>query len=155
MSNKEFPIPHDGLELADDEHLPGEPLHPGEHTIVDRENEPLTRGETIQVWFEAYADGFGVETVKFQVIGDDGKGDIFAIPAYQDPLNASRVYRLAGDLETIRGGYVYAVPEYDHEEGVLTVTREVKTNGSDTKELLEARSLGGRQDWALVPSNEL
>ncbi|UTF55965.1 hypothetical protein [Natronosalvus rutilus] len=144
----DFPTP-DGVELADETERPGEPLYPGTHTIVDRENEALTQGEVIQVWFETYADGFGTElvTAELLVIGDDGEGDIFAVPAHQDFSDTSRVYRLAGDLETIQAGYVIPVPDYDHEEGVLTVTREVMVQGNPKNDLIEARSQGIEGFW--------
>lgn len=150
MSDIEFPTP-DGLEVAEDDKRPGEPLHPGEHTIVDGDNNALAQGEVIQVWFKAYADGHGTETItgKLQVIGDDGDGDIFAVPADQDAEEISRVYRLAGDLSTITHGYVVPVPEYDEEEGILTTTRHVQRRGSQENQLLEVRTHGREQFWSI------
>jgi hypothetical protein len=152
----EFPVP-DGWSLAEDDVRPGEPLRPGENTIVDRGNNPLQDGETIAVWVKHYADAHGTAICRtdLQVIGDDGEGDIFAIFDAQSPLGASQVFRIASDLSTISIGRVYGVPSYDDDEGVLTVTREVKTHGKTDLTLIEARSLGGAQDWAVMPGGEL
>jgi len=156
MSEGDFPAP-DGWEVAEGDERPGAVLHPGENTIVNRGNNPLQEGETIAVWVKRYADGHGTAVCRadLQIIGDDGEGDIFAIPAAEDPLEASRVYRISSDLRSLRPGHVYSVPEYDQKGGVLTVSREVKTHCSETYDIHEARSLGGQQDWALVPSTEL
>lgn len=156
MSDELFPAP-DGWELAEGDERPGEVLHPGTNTIVNRGNNPLQQGETIAVWAEHYADGHGTAVCRadLQVIGDDGEGDIFAILEDEDPLDASRVFRIRSDLSTLSIGVVYAVPEYDQDDGVLTVTREVKTHGEVNLTILEARSLGGRQDWAIMPGTEL
>lgn len=144
----DFPTP-EGIEIDDSDERPGEPLHPGKHTIVDGDNNALKQGEVIQVWFEAYADAHGTETVtgKIQVIGDDGEGDIFAIPEHQKPSEASRVYRVHSDLTSIEYAYVLPVPEYDHEEGVLTVTKQVNRRGNLKNNLLEARSHGIEDYW--------
>lgn len=156
MSDSEFPTP-DSWTVAEDDDRPGEPLHPGTNTIVDRGNNPLQEGETIAVWAKRYHDGHGhaVCRVDLQVIGVDGDGDIFAILDEENPLTAARVYRLDGSLDTLTTGHVYAVPEYDSDGGELTVTREVKRRGSQPMTVIEARSLGGRQDWALGAWNEL
>jgi len=157
----DFPVP-DGLEVADGDGRPGEPLYPGENTIVDRDNEPTTEGEELQVWFEAYADGHGVETItgKLLVIQaeyaeDEEPGDVFAIPAHQDPTEASRVYRIAGDLSSITAGVVIPRPKYDAEAGELNITRLVQRRGHDENKLLEARSLGRQEYWGLDRNGEL
>jgi len=152
----DFPVP-DGWELAEPDTRPGEPLYPGKHTIVGRGNEPLQDGETVAVWVDHYADGHGTETCRadLQVIGDDGGGDIFAIFADEDPLEASQVFRIRADISTLAIGYVYAIPEYDQDGGVLTVTRDVKVHGEDALTILEARSLGGKQDWAMMRGSDL
>lgn len=155
MSDEDdFPTP-DGWEIAEDDQRPGEPLHPGTNTVVNRGNNPLQKGETIAVWVKRYADGHGTRICRadLQVIGDDGEGDIFAILDEEDPLEASRVYRIDSDLGTLSVGYVFSIPEYDDEEGVLTVTRDVKTRGDTNLTILEARSLGGKQDWGLGGSD--
>lgn len=156
MSDDDFPAP-DGWQLAEDDHRPGEPLHPGTNTIVNRGNNPLQEGECITVWVKKYRDGHGTAVCRadLQVIGDDGDGDIFAIRGDEEPLEATRIYRLQADLSRLRVGYVYAIPEYDDDEGLFTVTREVKTFGSDYETIVEARTQGGRQDWALHPSDAL
>jgi len=154
--NQDFPVP-DGWEIAEDDERPGEPLHPGKNTIVNRGNNPLQQGETIAVWVDHYADGYGTATCRadLQVIGDDGEGDIFAIFKGEEPLQASRVFRIKANLSNLVTGYVYSVPEYDEEEGVLTVTRELKSHGSNNLTILEARSIGGQQDWAMMPDSDL
>lgn len=148
--NGTFPTP-DGWELADGDDRPGDPLHPGENTIVNNGNNPLQEGETIAVWAEFYRDGYGTEVCRgdLQVIGDDGDGDIFAILDEEEPLDASAVFRISSDLRELTVGHVYGVPSYDDEEGVLTVSRDVKTHGAVTQSVVEARSLGGQQNWAL------
>jgi len=156
----DFPTP-EGLEVAEENGRPGEPLYPGENTIVDRDNEPLTEGEELQVWFEAYADGHGVETITGKVLviqaepTDEEEGDVFAIPAHQDPTDASRVYRLAGDLSTITYGVVIPRPTYDAEQGHLNITRLVQRRGQDDRKLLEARSLGRQEYWGIDRNGEL
>jgi len=156
MSDEDFPV-RDGWELADDERRPGEPLHPGKNTIVNRGNNPLQQGETVAVWAEHYADGHGTATLRadLQVIGDDGEGDIFAILEEEDPLEASQVFRISSDLRTLNIGYVYGVPEYDQDEGLLTVSREGKSRGDRDLTIHEARSLGGGQDWAIGRAGDL
>jgi len=157
MSDDEFPVAHDGLEVADGEGRQGKPLHPGEYTIVHRNGEPLTEGEKLQVWFEAYAEGHGTETITGELLviqpeteGHEGDvGDVFAIPAHQQPTEASRVYRIAGDLSTITAGVVIPRPRYDTDAGELTITREVKRQGNEEQKLLEARSLGTQRYWGV------
>lgn len=150
MADDDFPVP-DGWQLAEDDQRPGRPLHPGKNTIVNRGNNPLQKGETIAVWVKHFADGYGTAICRadLQVIGDDGEGDIFAILEEEDPLEASQVFRIASDLSTLNIGLVFGVPEYDQDEGVLTVSREVKTRGKANLTVVEARSLGGQQDWEL------
>jgi hypothetical protein len=154
--DQDFPVP-DGWELAEDDARPGEPLHAGTHTIVNRGNNPLQQGETIAVWADHLEKDHGFRTCRadLQVIGDDGDGDIFAIHGGEEPLEASRVFRIRADLATLTIGYVYAVPGYDHEDGVLTVNREVKVHGEDALTIIEARSLGGKQSWAMISGTEL
>lgn len=154
--SEDFPV-RDGWELAEDDERPGEPLHPGKNTIVNRGNNPLQQGETVAVWVEHYADGHGTAVCRadLQVIGDDGEGDIFAILSEEDPLDASQVYRITSDLRNLNIGYVYGVPEYDQDEGVLTVSREVKSRGDHNLTILEARTLGGRQDWNIGKTGQL
>lgn len=146
----------DGWTL-DDGDRPGEVLHPGQNTIVNRGNNPLQQGETIVVWAKHYSDMHGSEVCyrEMEVIGDDGEGDIFAIPDDESAFEASRVYRLSGDLRTLRIGQVFGVPSYDSDEGVLQVTREVKMLGGRDHRIIEARTLGGSQDWALGTRGEL
>ena len=155
-TDQDFPVP-DGWELAEEDERPGEPLHPGKNTIVDRGNNPLQQGEIIAVWADHYADGHGTATCRanLQVVGDNGEGDILAILADEEPLEASRVFRIKADLSNLVAGFVYSVPEYNEEEGVLTVTREIKSHGSRNLTVLEARSLGGQQDWAMMPDSDL
>lgn len=156
----DFPTPK-GLEVAEDDGRPGEPLYPGEHTIVDRDNEPLTEIEELQVWFEAYADGHGVETITGKVLviqaepAEEESGDVFAIPAHQDPTEVSRVYRIAGDLSTLTYAPVIPRPTYDPEAGELNITRLVQRRGQDDKKLLEARSLGRQEYWGVDRNGEL
>lgn len=161
----DFPVAHDGLEVADEDGRPGEPLYPGEHTVVDRDNEPLTEGEEVQVWFEAWADGHGEETITGNLlviqptdpdaVDEEDQGDVFAIPAHQDPTEASRVYRIAGDLSTITAGVVIPRPTYDTEAGELNVTRLVRRRGSREQKLLEVRSLGRQEYWGMERNGEL
>ena len=152
----EFPAP-DGWEVDEGNDRPGEVLHPGAETIVNRGNNPLRQGETVAVWVKHYADGYGTAICRadLQVIGDDGEGDIFAIFEHEDPLTASRVFRLAADLSTLSIGHVYAIPEYVEDDGVLSVERDVKARGGTNLTIIEARSLGGQQDWALMPGGDL
>lgn len=148
----------DGFEVAGDDTRPGEPLYPGEHTILDRDGDALTEGETVQVWVEAWEDGYGekVLTGRLQIIGDGGdggegpeNGDVIAIPDEQSPLEAEHVYRLAGDLSTLQRGVVVSRPSYDTDAGELTITREVHVRGHRKRPVLEARTLGGHADWDL------
>jgi len=138
-----------GFDVDDSDDRPGEPLHPGENTIVDRGNHPLKRAGYIRVWCETWNDSDGKYTVsgKLQVIGDDGEGDIFAIPADQRARDASVIYRLRGDLREIESGHVAEVPNYDSEAGEYTITREVKRRGRANMELLEARRLDDSGSW--------
>lgn len=146
-TDPDFPTPR-GFDVDNGER-PGKPLHPGENTIVDRGNHPLQQGEVIRVWMNCYADGHGTETVtgELQVVGDDGDGDIFAMLAGESPLEASRVYRLAGDLSRIQAAVIVPVPSYDSEEGVFTVTHDVQVRGHRKRDLIEARSLETRDHW--------
>jgi len=157
----DFPTP-EGLEIAEEDGRPGEPLYPGEQTIVDRDNEPLTEGEELQVWFEAYADGHGVETITGKVLviqaqpaEEEDSGDVFAIPSHQDPTEASRVYRIASDLSSITAGVVIPRPTYDPVAGNLNITRLVQLRGHDENKLLEARSLGRQEYWGIDRNSEL
>jgi len=139
----EFPT-QSGSELVTDDTRPGEPLHPGTNTIVDRGNHPLKEGENIHVYYKDWADGHGKELLRADlvVIGDDGEGDIFAIPADQEPDNAERVYRLTAGMDRIVSATIVSRPSYDDETGEYTVTREVKRRGQDFREVVEARTLG-------------
>lgn len=146
-----FPTP-EGPEVAGGDGRQGDPLYPGEHTIVNQDNEPLTEGVKIQVWFKMYADGHGVETVTGNLLvimasEDDGEGDVFGIPANQNPRSASRVYRIASDLSTITAGVVVPRPVYNVAEGVLEINRLVQRRGHDENELHEVRSHGRQEFW--------
>lgn len=151
--SEDFPTP-EGLEVADGDDRPGEPLYPGENTIVDRENEPTFEGEELQVWLKAYADGHGTETVtgRVQVIQAEHRekenaGDVFAIPAHQSPTEPSRVYRISADLSTITAGVLVPRPRYDAEAGVLNITRHVERRGHRSHDLLEVRTHGRQEYW--------
>ena len=86
---------------------------------------------------------------------EEESGDVFAIPAHQDPTEVSRVYRIAGDLSTLTYAPVIPRPTYDPEAGELNITRLVQRRGQDDKKLLEARSLGRQEYWGVDRNGEL
>jgi len=114
--------------------------------IVTRGNHPVKQGHTLDVYVE-----FGDDVARGRVeVIDDDDGDLIAIPAAESPLDASKVYRIDGDLSRMSSGDVYGVPSYDGESGVLTITREVKTSSQQKNAIIvEARTLGGKQTWAM------
>ena len=137
----------DLFESVETNERPGEPLYPGENTIVGRGNNPLRQGETVDVYVEVSGDNSA--RVRLEVIDDDD-GDIICIPDDETPLTASSVVRISADLRTVTVGTVYGVPSYDADEGVLNVSREVKTSeASKYLTVVEARNLGGRQEWSI------
>lgn len=142
----------EGFEIAGDDEHEGEVLHPGANTVVDRSNNPLQKGETVRVWFQKYDDTHGKETVvgDLVVIDDDDESDIFAIPEGANPLTADRLYRIESQLDWIQKGSVRYLPNYDHENGLLHLTRDVITRGSAKNTIIEARSLGNSKDWYIA-----
>jgi hypothetical protein len=139
----EFPTPP-GVHVVESDERPGEPLYPGENTIVNRGNHPLNEGEQIHIYHERWADGFDTQmcVADVIVIGDDGDGDIFAIPADDRPEDVDRVYRIRSDMKQILGATIISRPKYDEDSGEYTVTKEVQRRGSDWKNIHEARTTG-------------